>query len=302
MAVSISIKEFAPFGKCVAMDNGDAELLVTVDCGPRVISYKKAGGENLFFADVNKENFADDPRIKETFGADIYWFKGGHRLWGTPEDMPMTYVPDDKPVAWEETADGVVFKPEQQVITDWQYVMTVKLAESGTDVKVKMEIINMRDEVRETGAWGITQMKAGGTIYCPLNVDMSLCPLPDKLVTLWPYCNLKDPRFDMDNSFISLHQEPGNFGPAFKFGTNNTAGWVAYANDGGVFVKRFAAPKEGCKYPDFGCNYESYTDGRMLEVECLGEMKFIGKGESVTLEENWFITDKNDPLFGGIVK
>lgn len=295
MAVTISQREFAPFGNCVVISNDEAELMVTVDVGPRIISYKRTGGENLFFADTEKINISDDPSIEKTFGAKVYWFKGGHRMWGTPEDMPLTYVPDDVPVDWKEENGAVVFTQRPQPIADWQYEMTVRLADKGTDVTVGMKITNLRDEIRETGAWGISQMKKNGTCICVLNKDLSVCPLSDKILVLWPYNKLNDERFYMGENFVALSQSP-DAPVAFKFGTNCTVGQAAYvANTEGkdVFIKKFGYTP-GVKYPDNGCNFESYSSDVMLEVETLGEMKKIGKGEFVEHTEQWSICTLDD--------
>ena len=41
MAVTVSTVDYLRFGKCVRIANDDAEILVTVDGGPRVISYRR---------------------------------------------------------------------------------------------------------------------------------------------------------------------------------------------------------------------------------------------------------------------
>ena len=47
------------FGKCVKLDNGMASIIVTVDVGPRIISYCLDGHENMLLEDVDRE-FKDD--------------------------------------------------------------------------------------------------------------------------------------------------------------------------------------------------------------------------------------------------
>src|SRR4051794_27521975 len=69
--------------------NGDAELIVTLDVGPRVISYRLEGGKNVF------KNY--DDQLGKSGEAD-WQIRGGHRLWAAPEDPTRTYVPDNGPV------------------------------------------------------------------------------------------------------------------------------------------------------------------------------------------------------------
>ncbi len=294
MSVNISTVEYLRFGKCVRIANDDAELLVMVDKGPRIISYRRTEGENLFFNDLDGKNVVTEPKINETFGKPAYELFGGHRMWATPESMPLSYYPDDEPVAWKEIENGVVFTPNAQPVTDWQFEMTVTLAESGTEATVKMEITNLRDEVRTAGAWGISQMRKGGMAICPMNQDMSLCPLPDKMISFWPYCDMQDKRFSFGKNCYKL-QHTDEIKGGFKCGINSTAGWMAYVTYGEVFVKKASYDAEAV-YPDFGCNIETYVDGFMLEAESLCPMKEIGKGESIALTETWSITTYDDEM------
>lgn len=294
MAVTVSTVDYLRFGKCVRIANDDAEILVTVDGGPRVISYRRIDGENLFFNDLDGKNIVTEPSIKETFGKDVYELWGGHRMWATPENMPLSYYPDNEPVAWEQARNSVVFTPNAQPVTDWQYTMTVTLAESGTEAVVKMDIKNLRDEVRTAGAWGITQMRKGGLAICPMNQNMDLCPLPDKMIAFWPYCDMQDKRFSFGKNCYKL-QHIDEIKGGFKCGINSTAGWLAYVTKGDVFVKKVAY-EAGAAYPDFGCNIETYVDGFMLETESLSPMKELAKGETVSLTEFWCITNTEDEL------
>lgn len=289
MSVSVSTVEFLNLGRCVRIANADAEALITVDVGPRIISYRTTNGKNLLFADTELASFSEHPLIKETFGEDKYYFRGGHRTWVSPEDMPMTYCPDDHEVAWEALPGGAVFTARKQPKADWQYIMTVTLAESGTELTVAMKVINLRDEKRTAAAWGITQVEKGGMCLAPINIDPSLTPLPDKAVSLWPYDFLPDKRFRMAKHYVTLKQDAAATG-AFKFGTNVTAGWAGYLNDGTLFIKKFPFDSNAT-YPDYNVNFESYTDANSLEVESLGGISVIGKDEFVTLTEVWSIIE-----------
>ncbi len=294
MSVTISTVDYLRFGKCVRIANDDAEILVTVDVGPRIISYRRTNGENLFFNDLEGKNIVTEPAIMETFGKPVFELWGGHRMWATPESMPLSYYPDNESVAWTEIENGVVFKPNAQPVTDWQFTLTVTLAESGTEAVVNMDIKNLRDEVRRAGAWGISQMRKGGMAICPMNRDESVIPLPDKMVAFWPYCDMTDDRFAFGKDCFKLSHVEGVNKP-FKCGINSAAGWLAYATYGEVFVKKVAY-EAGAAYPDFGCNVETYVDGFMLEIEGLSPMKEIGKDESVSLTETWSIISYEDDL------
>ena len=71
------------------LTNGEVELIVTLDVGPRVIRYGYVDGPNVF-----KEY--EDQLGKS---GEVEWqIRGGHRLWVAPEDLTRTYAPDNQPV------------------------------------------------------------------------------------------------------------------------------------------------------------------------------------------------------------
>ncbi len=64
------------------------------------------------------------------------------------------------------------------------------------------------------------------------------------------------------------------------------SGWVAALVHDVLFVKYFdydpCAP-----YPDFGCNFETFTNEEMLEVESLGPLSLLEPGAVVEHNETW---------------
>lgn len=310
MAVSIKLTELAPMGRCVEISNGDAQLLVTIDRGPRIISYKAFGGENFFFVDDTLTVCSDDKTIKEAYGKDKYLMLGGHRIWATPERLPDTYYPDDVPVEWEEIDNGARFTPPAQS-NGIAYSISVQLDENGAGVKVTQTVTNnSHKDSWHTAPWGITQVRKGGVAVVPQNTrDDS--PLANRIIVYWPYADMNDDRFSVSSRYIKLRQDMG-INRSFKFGCNNEAGWCGYAVAGQLFVKKFNFDANA-DYPDYGCNFESYTDANSLEVEALGGQIALAKGESVTLVENWDVlsaqqqfpnekTEEFDDIIDSLVK
>ncbi len=58
-------------------------------------------------------------------------------------------------------------------------------------------------------------------------------------------------------------------------------GWAGYLRERVLFVKRFPCV-EGAKYPDYGCNAETYTEGSFMELESLAAPVALQPRESVT--------------------
>ena len=69
-------------------------------------------------------------------------------------------------------------------------------------------------------------------------------------------------------------------------GIFDPAGWGAYYSAGTLFVKR-AAPIAGAAYPDFGCNFEIFTNPEFLELESLAPVVELHPGENTSHTEVW---------------
>ena len=89
---------FGGWPNCYRLSNGQIELIVTTDVGPRVARLGFVGQANLFaeFKEQQGKTVGDDWRIY-----------GGHRLWHAPEDTVRTYEPDNRPVKLAQIEGGV---------------------------------------------------------------------------------------------------------------------------------------------------------------------------------------------------
>jgi hypothetical protein len=108
--------------------------------------------------------------------------------------------------------------------------------------------------------------------------------LPDRNLVLWPYSEIRDDRFELQDDLILVHGRAKEF--PFKVGTFNTHGWIAYVVGKALFIKRFEIDVTG-RYPDFGCAAEAYVKDVCVELESLGTLKMLNPGEFVDYEETW---------------
>jgi hypothetical protein len=162
-------------------------------------------------------------------------------------------------------------------------------------------ITNVGERPTELAPWCLTVMAPGGVEIIPLpphhphpgppkNARSPKDYAPNLFLSVWPFTEFKDPRWNFGNKYITLRQDPGR-GPT-KIGLAHQMGWVAYLNEGNLFVKRFGY-QEGKHYPDHGCNFETFTNQDMLEVESLGPIVQLAPGKKAELREEW-------DLLGGI--
>jgi hypothetical protein len=271
------------------ISNGDAELIFTLDVGPRIISYQLVGGKNVF-----KEY--DDQLGKS--GEKEWQIRGGHRLWVGPEDLTRTYALDNGPVKYVQTegaATTITLLPAVDREYGIQKEISVQLAPKGSKVHLVHTITNTGDKPAELAPWALSVMAPGGVEVIPLpphrphpgppkNARSPADYAPTLTMSIWPFLDFTDPRWHFGSKYITLRQD-AKMGPT-KVGLSHRQGWVGYLNGGTLFVKRFGY-QDGKTYPDGGVNFETFTNEDMLEIESMGPIVTLERGAKVELIEDW---------------
>jgi hypothetical protein len=276
--VSVQKVEYKGWKDCYRISNGEVELIVTGDVGPRIIRYGFVGGQNMF------KEFPD--QLGKSGEAD-FQMRGGDRVWKAPEDPVATWAPDNVPVSVTITPAGVIAREPVEPLTKLQKEIEVSMEPTGTNVTVSHRITNHGLFTIEFAPWALTQMAQGGMVisgFPPRGHHPQVLEATNPL-TMWAYTNLADPRWKFTRKYLTLRQDPNN-GDAQKLGLFNRDTWAAYLLNGEVFVKRTAADPNG-KYPDFGCSFETFTNDQFLEVETLGPLTNVAPGKTVELVEHW---------------
>ena len=273
------------FGECLKLTNGLVEAIVTIDFGPRIIYFGLPNGENLFNEDTNRDGSVSGSIIDAVYGSGSNWFSyGGHRLWLSPEDMPLTYYPDNERVIFNEIPFGVELIPPAQRVTDFQYRIEIIFSTDKPQISVKHFITNIGETTKRRAAWAISVLSQGGLEVIPQPLgDTGL--LANRVMSLWSYADMSDERVYWGKRYITLRQNPANENK-FKFGINNLRGWAAYFNHGGLFIKKYVNNPSGI-YPDYGTSFETYTDKNFLEMESLSELIDITPHSTIFHGEEW---------------
>ncbi len=278
--VKIEIVEYKGWKNNLKLSNGAAELIITLDVGPRVIRYGFTGGANVF------KEFAD--QIGKS-GEKEWMIRGGHRLWHAPEDLKRTYDLDNSPVEWKQLKEGSVrVTQEVEPLTGMQKELDLTLDAEGTGVKVVHRLRNTNLWDVELSPWALTVMATGGVEIIPLppKTPHPQGLSPNQQMIIWPYTDLADKRWMWGTRYITLKQDVQK-GPT-KIGLAHKLKWAGYLNGGVLFVKQFGYT-EGRRYPDSGCNFETFTNQEFLEVESLGPLQRITPGKSIEHGEQWWL-------------
>jgi hypothetical protein len=286
--------EYKGWKNNLCLTNGEVELIVTLDVGPCVISFRHTDGPNVL------KEFAE--HLGKSGGKE--WVgRGGHRLWIGPEDLTRTYAPDNAAVDFKidpSNRGRVRFTPVAQTDECVQKYglrkeIEIELAPQGSGVKLIHHLTNVGKEPAELAPWVLTVMEAGGLEVIPLpakrphpgppaNAKSPRDYAANITMALWPYFDFKDPRWTFGSRFITLGTD-NERGPT-KIGLSHQLGWVGYLNQGTLFVKRFGYDETKI-YPDNGMNLETFTSKDMLEIESLGPLTKLGPGECVQHVEEW---------------
>jgi hypothetical protein len=270
------------YGKPVGtLENEHLRLEYLLNAGPRIVRLFVGGSEQNLFAEM------PDFVLPTLYGE--YNFQGGHRLWHSPEQLPRTYIPDNEGLDVQSLEDGVRLNQPVEVATGIQKCMSIHLHSGRPAVTIEHKLTNAGLWPVDLAPWAITQMRPGGVAVLPQQLpdDPRNLLLPDRLLAVWSYTVLNDPRLHLADDLILVDGNAAQ--PACKIGVINKRGWMGYLNGGVLFTKRFTLCL-GYPHPDFGCNCEVYVDHRFLEVETLGPMNHLDPGMSVVHTETWELT------------
>lgn len=270
------------------IDNGFLRLEYLTDAGPRIARLFSGKSEFNLLAEI-----PPDAGVDNIYGK--FQFMGGHRLWHSPEAMPRTYVPD-QPVKVESLPDGIRLSASTEPGSGIAKTIEIHLAPGRAAGTINHELRNESLWDVELAPWGLTMFKMGGTVILPQAVGKPdpAGLLPDRLLALWPYTQVRDKRLFLDDDFILLKATPAL--PPCKIGYLNPNGWAGYWLDGTLFVKRYES-RVGEIFPDKGCNTEVYCNNQILELETLGPLTRLPPGGMIMHQETWELYGSLDQPF-----
>lgn len=261
--------------------------LETMPASPRILSLVPSGKTNLF-ADLGTNSV-------QTRHGDFY-FRGGHRLWHSPEALPRTYIPDNDGAVLTLVPGGLRFDQPAEPWTNIAKSLEITINPHRPQVILRHELRNDGAWAVELAPWGLTMFRQGGIAIFPQaqgNADEAGL-LHNRQLSIWPYTNIGDPRLILRDDCILIKAVPSL--PPVKIGYFNPHGWQGYWLDGVLFVKRYDAIP-GAGYPDGGCNTESYCNHQFIELESLGPLTKLVPGATVTHFETWELYDSPDQSF-----
>jgi hypothetical protein len=261
---------------CYRISNGEIELVITSDVGPRIMRCGFVGGQNFFKVFDDQLGKTNEPE---------WQMRGGHRIWLAPEDFKRTYARDNGP-AEIEVQDGVLTATQSiEPETGLQKQLVVRMSDAGVEIVHRMK--NTLPFAVRFSPWALTMMAPGGTGvtgFPPRGRHEDILTPTNPLV-MWAFTDLRDPRWTFLQKYLVLRHDPSNTAHT-KLGTFNTKTWGAYVLGSEMFLKKYDADASRT-YPDMGCSYETFASEGMLELETLGPLTEVDPDAWLEHTERW---------------
>lgn len=280
---SIEINEInnVACGRCVIISNGMIEFMVTIDSGPRIVSFSLMSERNVLLCDQQNKGY--NP------------LKCGHRLWFHPITIPDSYFLEDINVTYTPLSNGVRFSSTCTEKFGIELSLEIILAPGVSDAMVIHNARNVSKETIPLALCASTSVSGNGTLIANLSSEQTN-PSPNRSISLWPYSNILDPRFSYSNKYLTLQHDDKN-NDKFKCGINSHNGFAAYVLDDLLFTKRYIHDKDA-RYLDFNSSLEAYTDQEYLLIDTMSPLYKLKPNEFINHVENWSILKPESSLQG----
>lgn len=262
----------------IRLQLGPYEVVVATTFGPRVIGLKRDNAPEMLVA-LDPEVATDHP------SGPTYRFRGGHRLWVSPEEPAVTYAPDDHECTVTSESESLTVSAPKDMAG---FEKTIRLGWADSRLSVEHRLRWVGEDPIEVSPWAITQVPLGGVAILPVS-GVGEGPGADRSVVVWPYTRLDDERISWSGNSALIHVTPGK---PTKLGSGPATGCIGYLRDGHLFTKSFKA--HSGEYPDRGALAQVYANDLFCELESLGPLARLEPGAEATHVEAWEIAPCQD--------
>ncbi len=265
---------------------GDVSLVVVPAIGGRIMEYSR-GGVNICW-----ENEAEAGKVHSPNEEWVNY--GGYKTWqapqdkwrekwdGWPPDMALAYGPAKADV----TADGVLrLVGSRSEKYGLYFTREISLAADGK-VVLKQGLHSLADQEQAWAVWDVTQVNAPGVAFFPAFKKSEY----EGGFRCWDDKAKGSGQFRVEDGLVIAAWDGLT---QAKIGGRGEAGWIAYVCEGLVYLKKYDYDAKG-EYSDGGTSAQVYTNTKdvpYVEIEALGPLKRMKKGESVWLGEEWHLLE-----------
>ena len=233
MPVRVEKVNYGGWPNCYRISNGEVDLVVTGDVGPRVIRYGFAGGQNFFKEFAGQMGGSGEPHGSPAAAT------GSGSL---PKIRSRAMLPTTGRSGSRCGIGRLQATEPVEPLTGIEKQLAVRMDPSGTSVVVEHHLRNAGREPYRLAPWALSMMASGGSGihgFPPRGTHPEMLAPANPLV-MWRFTNLRDPRWHLLRKYLVLTQDPSNPEPQ-KLGSFHRNTWGAYLLNGELFLKRFHA-------------------------------------------------------------
>jgi hypothetical protein len=250
---------------------GELELLVVTSIGPRIMSLRLNGGDNLLYEDGTG------------FSVEAWRLYGGHRFATAPE-CDASYTPDNDQCEVDVAEHRLRIRPPTSVL-GLEKTLEIGPSLEGGGFEIRHVLTNTGTKPWKGAAWAITCVPAIGRVIVPLSPQAQGTSTPFRF---WEgskeACAMAGrPQWQAYENHL-LIKPPGVKG---KVGLYSDQGRLAHVQSGFVFLIESRGAGGAMDYPDEGCNVEVFTCRDFLELETLSPLQSLLPGESLVHLQAW---------------
>lgn len=261
MAHIVRLIDYAGWKNCIHITNTVFEAVLTTEVGPRIIRFARVGGPNMLWLDEFTAGQTEETKTWRAYG--------GHSFDAVIDGDPYL-PPENAPVAYELTKDGVIFETVEK--NGVAKTIAVRMCRRG-GLEIKETIANNGNEPRTVVVNGNTLLHGGGVAAMPLKKEDellfgSVCPKVQR----------------GENLALVEHDESEANGYKLLFNLDEL--WCGYFSKGNLFI--MTSPKMDEPYAG-GVNLSLEASPRRFRMSSYSPEKVLQPGESVLHTEVWNI-------------
>lgn len=264
--------QFAPFGECLRLSNGEVDLVISPKVG-RAVFFGKTGDENVLWLNPS-------PVAKK--GEWMNW--GGDKVWPAPQS-DWNWPPDP---ALDGSTHRARFLPDGGIEltsptspkTGLRIVRTFRMHPLGHEVAIVTRLLNRSRRTQRLAAWQIAQTPVGKGVR-----------MPSYGFRAYPGTTVDQRYVSSLGEWIGLESGMETSG---KFGAKGASGTLKWIGDETVFTMRHRL--EAGEYPDNDLAQQVYRSVAppYFELELTAPLRDVPPGGESRLETLWSVEDRTD--------
>ena len=278
--------DYAGYGGCIALDNGDTRVVLGPHCGGRVLSYTWKGREALWL-DPAHDGWEAAPG-RAPLG--MLFPSGGRFDIGPEHTIPK------HPDLWFGPWQGEILDESSARMTSVESPAVgvrlgrdFALASSSSRLRCTQTMTNVSDRETRWCYWARSFGRGHGICIVPLTAELSRYPRqyvmygPGSVIDYQP----EDPAIRIREGFLEVLDTPAR--P--KLGIDSHAGWFAYLMPHDLLlIKRFPTYPRRAYGEIAGLTLSLwYYKDVVCELEPIGPTESLAPGESASFTEDWWL-------------